>query len=282
MRIIRIFNNNAIVAVNKQHIETILLGSGIAYGKKVGDTVVETAIEKRYHLSDGDATIANKVFESIPYQYYQIASTILDYAEEKMHQKLRKEAIIILADHINFSIKRHHDNVELPNLMLREIQVLYDTPYGIGIWGIKHINEILDITLTEDEAGFIAMHIINATINAPTPIIHQYEELIENVLKLIEEQLSLELDRSILIYSRLETHLKYLIRKVVSTDKNQKKNNKYQQLYTNLIALNLDLEPIIQGVAFYIESQYAYELDLSDKLYLAIHLERIITERRGM
>ena len=48
MKIVKIFNNNAVATISKNKEDLILTGSGIGFQKKIGDEVDPGKIEKKY------------------------------------------------------------------------------------------------------------------------------------------------------------------------------------------------------------------------------------------
>ena len=48
MIILKVFNNNSVVALNENRQDVILTGSGVGFQRKVGDIVDEKKIEKIY------------------------------------------------------------------------------------------------------------------------------------------------------------------------------------------------------------------------------------------
>ena len=50
MRVVKIFNNNALSTVTNDRKEAILLGLGIGFNKRPGDKVNEDKIEKIYYV----------------------------------------------------------------------------------------------------------------------------------------------------------------------------------------------------------------------------------------
>lgn len=59
-------------------------------------------------------------------------------------------------------MERKNQGIELPNALLWEIKNYYPEEYAVGIEALSIIVEKLNIVLSEDEAGFIAIHIVNA------------------------------------------------------------------------------------------------------------------------
>ncbi|MCC3870649.1 transcriptional antiterminator, partial [Terrisporobacter mayombei] len=52
MRVVKIFNNNALSTVTNDRKEAILLGLGIGFNKRPGDKANEDKIEKIYYVQD--------------------------------------------------------------------------------------------------------------------------------------------------------------------------------------------------------------------------------------
>lgn len=56
MQIKRIFNNNAVMFLNKKGREEIALGKGVGYQKKIGDDIDESLVTKLFVLKDSNIT----------------------------------------------------------------------------------------------------------------------------------------------------------------------------------------------------------------------------------
>lgn len=52
MEINRILNNNVVIIVNQEGKEQVVCGKGIAFKKKIGDSIEEDKINKVFVLSD--------------------------------------------------------------------------------------------------------------------------------------------------------------------------------------------------------------------------------------
>ena len=72
VRIHKLLNNNAVIILDENNREVILTGRGIAYQKKVGDTVDEQKIEKRYTLNSPQANFEFFFVESFNIPKHQV------------------------------------------------------------------------------------------------------------------------------------------------------------------------------------------------------------------
>ena len=63
MKIVKVINNNTVCVLDQKGKEQIMSGKGIGFGKKYGDTVDNTRIEKIYMITD--SVLRKKLIESL-------------------------------------------------------------------------------------------------------------------------------------------------------------------------------------------------------------------------
>lgn len=81
MQIKRIFNNNAVMFLNKKGREEIALGKGVGYQKKIGDDIDESLVTKLFVLKDSNITQKlEQLLKDIPIEYIILATEILQEA----------------------------------------------------------------------------------------------------------------------------------------------------------------------------------------------------------
>ena len=165
MKIEKILNNNVILSTDpKTKKEVILMGCGIAFGKKVGEVADKEKIEKTFVINDKQ--IGDKIknlIEQIPNGIFQLAQEIIIYSEKILNKKLDKQIYISLADQIAFAIKRYKAGIEIKNTLLHEIKMVHPEEFKLGQMGFSYRNKRVKINLPIDEAGFIALHLVNAS-----------------------------------------------------------------------------------------------------------------------
>ena len=71
-----------------------------------------------------------------------------------------------LTDHINSAVARYREGIALKNMMKIDIRKFYPKEYQVGMHAIEWIKEQTGEDLGDDEAAFIAMHIVSAELNA--------------------------------------------------------------------------------------------------------------------
>ncbi len=198
MIINKILNNNVVVVKDKSGKEKIVMGKGIAFKKSVGETFDETKIDKVFTLTNID--ISNKFQEliyDIPVKHIKLADQIISYAKLQLGKKLNDMIYISLTDHIHTSIVRFIDGITIKNALLYDIKRFYPDEFNIGMYALNVIEEILKIRLPEDEAGFIALHIVNADMDE-TGIQQMYTmtKIMQQILNIVKYVFNVEFDEN--------------------------------------------------------------------------------------
>ena len=165
MIILKVFNNNSVVALNENRQDVILTGSGVGFQRKVGDIVDEKKIEKIYVFQDEQKKRIEDSLKSIPIIYFEITEEIVQKAETVLDTSFSGEIFIAIGDHLAFAVKRKQEGVYLPNIILSETRTLYNNEYQVGQWALRLIAKKTGVMLDEDEAGYIALHLVNFSLS---------------------------------------------------------------------------------------------------------------------
>ncbi len=166
MKVIKVINNNIIKSYDAKNQEVLVMGCGIGFKKKPGDEVDDSLIEKIY--TNIDKTTSNRLtelLEKVPLEHIQLTNDIISYAKASLGKKLNDNIYLTLTDHINFAISRIRQGLTLKNALLWEIKRFYNHEYLVGKESLAMVEKRLGIVLPEDEAGFIALHLVNATMD---------------------------------------------------------------------------------------------------------------------
>lgn len=270
MKVRQVFNNNAIVAADESLGDVVVLGAGIGFQKKINDEIDEKKIERKYVFEGNSKKRFEESLRMVPAKYYLVTTQIVEKAEKKLGVKFNSEVFISISDHIAFAIRRQRENVYLPNIILDETKILYKKEFEIGLWAIQHIKEQLNITLEEDEAGYIALHLINYSLNNKLSNATKVLTFTREVVKIVELTSKVEFKKDSLAYLRLSTHLKYLAERIF--------RNEVESMDTTLSIrdfLNQDVQlyMCINRIKKYIIDRYDYNLSPDEETYLIIHIK---------
>jgi beta-glucoside operon transcriptional antiterminator len=213
MIIEKIFNNNAIVAKDSDNRELVVMGRGIGFKKSVGEKVDETLIEKTFILKQKDASEKFKLLlEDVPTEYVSICYDIIEYAKNMLNTKLNDYIYVTLTDHIYNAIKMFDEGLENPNPLIWEIKKFYPKEFQIGLKALEFIEDELNKKLPDDEAGNIALHLINAQINSSFNKVENVAEQtkkIHDILNIVMYTYGITLDEKSISYERFITHLRF-------------------------------------------------------------------------
>ena len=273
MRVIRVYNNN-VVATRTDDKEAIVQGSGVGFGKKPGDLIDKAKIEKIFFIKDDQLSKFEELLDDVPIEYFQIAEMIAQKATRELNVSLDNQILIALADHIYFAVERYYKDANLSNFLNSEISYLYRKEYQIGLWALDRIEEMLKVRLPKDEAGLIALHIINSSTKASTQDISDTLIFIRGILDIIKEQFNITFDKENLDTTRLMTHLKFLANRVIYHE--NENIVELDDMYDLLISKKSECKSCIEEIDNYIQGKFGYKLSKQEKVYLLVHLLRCL------
>lgn len=275
MKITKIFNNNSVATLAEDQTEMILTGSGIGFHKKVGDEIEEARIEKRYVIDTSKRNQFYKLFQNTPVVYLHMCEHIYDHASLQLQKELSNQMIIALTDHISFAIEREKQGIVMPNLLLNEIRVLYKKEYEISIWALAYIQEQTGVKLPMDEAGYIAMHIVNSAIGGSQNTAGEIITFSKGVLEIIRETFHIELKEDDPAYIRITTHLKYLAQRVLDQTE-IKQLDEDDSMYYMLLHKHLHMQQCMDKIYTFVKEDFAYVLSRQEAVYVMIHILKIL------
>ncbi|WP_342045227.1 BglG family transcription antiterminator LicT [Bacillus sp. OTU530] len=279
MKIERILNNNAVISTKDKQ-EIIIVGRGIAFKKQVGEEVNQEQIDKVFTLENEDIMKKFKtLIADMPIEYMEISEKIIAYAKIKLGKKLNDSIYIHLTDHIYFAIERYRNNLPIKNGLLWETRQLYKEEYEIGLEALNMVCEQFGVILPEDEAGFLALHIVNAELNEEMPIVKNMTKVMQEILTMVKYHFKIEFNENSLPFYRFITHLKFFAQRLV-------KGNHYNSttddgLYHVIQEKYPEAHKCSQKIKRFIESSYTYELTDEEMIYLTIHIERVVKNNNG-
>lgn len=273
MKVTRIINNNVVAAVDDYNHELVLMGSGIGFKKKIGDLVDPDSVEKQFARFDEQQTLNfQRLAQEVPYEYMHMTNEIVAYAQISLNKELNEELYISLMDHLNFAINRMKQGIYLPNSMLWEIKHYYNHEYRIGMEAISIVKNHSGITLPADEAGFIAMHILNAEMELDMDRTRMMTKIIQDVLNIVKYHFNIQIDEESLDYERFVTHLKFFIQRAM----HEKDSRIWEKSLMDMIRIQyMDAYECAGKVASYIEKTTPYSVQEEEMVYLTVHIQRL-------
>lgn len=275
MKIGKILNNNVAVVYEEGQPEKIIMGCGIAFQKRVGDRIDDTKVDKIFSLINPDINSKlQQLLREIPMEYLELSEKIIDYAKTKAERTLNEFIYITLLDHIYMAIIRQKEGISVKNLMLWDIKKFYRVEFQVGLKALDFIEEAFNIRLEEDEAGFIALHIVNAQMDKNgIKEIREVTKLIHQIVKIVKYHFHINFNEESVYYQRFITHLKFFSLRLFQDSAH--KGGEDEELLALIKRKYKSSYECTLKVADYIQNTYSYFVSDEEKLYLTIHIERI-------
>ena len=275
----KVLNNNVVVSIDpKTKKEVILMGSGIAFNKKPGQQIDEKKIEKTFVVDDENlGNKIKKLINQIPEGIFEITDEIITHAIVELNTVLDKQIYVSLADHIAFAVKRFRSGIIIKNELLNEVRRVHKAEFKVSLWAVDYINEKLGIELPEDEAGFIALHFVNAGYRETTMKSITSTKIIKDVLNIIKFNFAIELDEYDLNYDRLLNHFKYFSKLIVNNNQNNSTDSDFIKMISTTYP---EAYECAVKIGDYILKNNDYHVNDDEIVYLTMHIQRVITVAR--
>lgn len=275
MKVEKIINNNLVKSRNQQNQELIIMGKGIGFKKEIGSDIDEALINQIYVSEDGrSSNQLAEILASVPLEIIQLTNEIVAFARASLGKRLSDSIYLTLTDHVSFAIERYRDGINLQNALLWEIKRFYNHEYLIGKEALAIIQQRLGVELPEDEAGFIALHFVNATMDSPG--IEKTAELaktVQNILNIVKYHFNIELNEYSLHYERFVTHLKFFVQRIISGTKIKDDDDGFmlalKERYAEEYKCAIKIEQFIL-------KEFGRTLTDNEVIYLTIHIRRVI------
>lgn len=271
----KVINNNIISAYEKSGAEVIVMGRGIGFKKKQGEMVPADQISKIFRIKS--RTLAEQFKEllaNMPLERVRISDEIISHAKDHLKLKLNQSIYVTLTDHINFAIERVSQGIEPQNALLWEIKRFYPQEFQLGIYALELIQDRLDILLPEDEAGFIALHFVNAEYGTDIRDAVKFPDQMQAIVDIVERDLGILLDESSLHYERFMTHIKFLIQRIYRKELLSSEDGELSLLMQRKYPREYQCSV---KVAEYIMQATGSRLSEEEIMYLSVHIRRVTT-----
>ena len=230
MKIKQVLNNNVAVTLNNLNEEIIVMGKGLAFQKRRGDTIDKEKIEKTFVLKDKETTMKLvELMKDVSDVYLDLSSRIIELAKSELTYELDDYLYIALTDHLSFAITRHKKDIELKNHLMWEIRKYYKKEFQVALQALDIVEEEIGVRLPEDEAASIALHFVNSQLSGKSVMTAvKVTELVNNILKIVKYHFKIELDETSINYERFLTHIRFFALRLLQ---NERLQDMYDQIF---------------------------------------------------
>lgn len=276
MKVIKVINNNNLCVLDDSGREQIISGKGIGFGKKYGDTVDSAQIQKTYLITDSELQKRMiSMLREIPSEYMVFTNDIVEHSKSVFPSKLNDSLLVTLSDHIAFAIERKKNGISFTNPLLDSIREAYPQELELGRYCVAQMRERLGIDMNEEEAGFIAMHIINAKLDTKMSDVYDITKMINGCVETAEYFYQTRFNRNSVAYERFLTHLKYLAQRLFQ-NKSLPQTLSDDAVFVAMIKKTCNKHyKCAQCLQEYILKTYKKNINEDELITLAIHLKKV-------
>lgn len=281
MIIKRILTNNAVVIDDENQQEKIVCGKGIAFKKRPGMEIDEMSINQTFILEGGgEYSRFEQLLKDVPLEYLELSSEIINMAKLEFAKKFKDNVIITLSDHLYVAIKRCREGMTISNPLLWDIKNFYEIEYDIGLRALELIKNKFHIQLPNDEAGFIALHIVNVELDEDNmDHIFQVTKVIQEIMTIVKYHFHAEFDISNVYYYRFITHLKFFALRLLKDNQfNEDEENELLDVVKDKYCTSYEC---VLKIKDFLEKKYNYTLQEDEIVYLTIHVHRVVHKTKG-
>ena len=270
-RIIHPMNNNVALVQNELQQELIVVGSGIAFGKKKHDLVADDKVEKVFRLNtDESRENFMALLKDVPLDFITTTYEVIDTLSKKYAYPVQEYIYVTLTDHIFCSYQAvqqgRYKHSDLP-----DASAMHPIPYKIAKEAIEIFRERLLDQFPDDVN--IERDIIENVIHEQDPDVQDRQA----ILKAVEEKLAhnglKRKEENSHFYDRFMIHLNYFLD---SLDKGREDPEGLSEM-EQLIQLSYPKAYEISHQIYQtIAEQTGAKISPNEKVYLALHIQRLL------
>lgn len=280
MEILRVFNNNVVLARADNGGEVIVTGRGLGFQAKPGQQVDRERVAKVFVPEDGrDPDNFGALVAAVPPEHLVLADRALNVARAELGIALGSTTVIALADHLSFAVVRNEKNMPMSYPLRGEVVHMYPREYLAATKVLDYVNERLDTPLVLDEAVAIALHLVNAGFaSGDLSYTYQMTGVFTQLFDILGAEYGRAFDRDTVNAARFITHLRYFFVRASSgrqlDERSGKLRDAIRMVYPDAHATAVKLQTVL-------ELRLGVPLTEDEVTYLTLHVARMVDEVRG-
>lgn len=277
MEVLKVFNNNVVLASDDAGREVVLTGRGLGFGVKAGSTVDRTRIQQTF-VPDAthDTDQLSAFLTEIPPEHLAVAAEILALAQRDLSMTFAQAMIIPLADHLSFAIKRVRQHIVVEYPLRAEVAHLYPKELRVARDAVALARERTGVDLPADEAIPIALHFVNAMFATDDlSRTFQMTEVFRQVFGVLESAYQRSFDPEGINAARFMTHLRYFFVRV-DADRQLVEN---PTSFTSTIKQSFpEAYQCAERVQSLLELRLGKPITPDEVVYLTLHVARLASD----
>ena len=278
MKILQVFNNNVVLAVDELGRDVVLTGRGLGFKRQRGDTVDESLIGRRFVPAENPGAVA-RLLADIPPGLLALIDEQFGAAVRSLGSSLPPLAIISAADHIFQAVERVRQGLQMDYPLRVEVAHLLPEELRVAEELLRRLNDRLPVTLPDGEATALAMHLFHAvTGNTNMEQTFIQTALIQQIFGLIAESHGPSFDPHSLDAARFAAHLRYFFARAVA---GRQLHGETSAIGRVLTVENPSAHQLARRTRALLELRLNLPVSEDEVVYLTIHLARLEAASRS-
>jgi beta-glucoside operon transcriptional antiterminator len=274
MKVIKKVNNNVALAVNDRNEEVFVVGKGLGFLKTPYEITDENIIEKIYVAPKNIKMF--DILNDIPIEDICLAEEIIQAGKRILEKELNSNLLLTLSDHISFALQRSKSGSQVKSPLEWEVKNLYPEETKVGQEALKIVKEKTGVSLPQSEVTFIALHFVNAqTSSGDMSETTKITAIIGEILSIIKYHFKIDFDETSLNFTRFITHMRYFIKRQMSSKALQNEN---EEIFQMVRVKYIEEIKCVEKIEKFLEDNYGWSCSNDEKLYLVLHIQRLTSK----
>lgn len=275
MIVVKNINNNVALCLDSKGQEVVVFGKGVGFLKPPSEVPLSKIQRTFYDLNRNFLPL----LDDIPLDVIDFTSRQVAQIRGKLPYETNANLIMTLADHLAFAMTRAKKGIYTPMPSIYEMEQNYPVEVEIGRQIVKAMEQAFHVKLPKGEVQGVAMHFINASLGSPSSgqltAEEEYETILERMTQIVEHALQITIRRDTFNYARFATHVQYLLKRVQADSPIDSDN---LQMYASIRDEYKDVSACVDQIHEYLQRNWSIDLSEEEKLYLIMHINRVISQ----
>lgn len=269
----KVLNNNLIITIDPLGRELVLMGRGLGWHLQRADPIDYSRVEKTYVLDvNANPERVHDLLAEVPFSVVEAVTDAVERAADELGKQLSRSLPISLIDHVQFVLERLRNGIRIPTAIMPELMILYPDEARVASRMRDGLSAALDIALPEEEAVFLAMHLINALHEQDDSPAAPLLRHVRHIVAVVEQALGVTLDPESPDYARFVLHAKFLVQRLLLNTMLDGDHSSFYEAARHSYGNSFE---VADQVAHYLSATMSTQLSDEEMMYLSIHIERL-------
>lgn len=277
IKIKKSLNHNAVISVNNNEKEFLLIGKGIGFSKEKDDYIELNNTIKVYPIKY--SVQDEKFFElvnEIPEDLILMVEATLNKIEPMLEAKLNYSLIFILSSHIHYAVQREEKFDSMDLSYDYQLAHIYPKEYQVAKYAVDFLRNEYGLHLKDAEIVFFTFHFVNAMQgpNINNNAVKTAEILID-IIETVEKYAPAKIDKNSIHFSRFLIHIRYFL---IRHEEGGKTNKELDTLSDYVTQKFPEASKVVKKISEVLINKYNIDCSYEENLYMTLHTQRLIEE----